>query len=308
MHLALADATDRDSRSRPSRVAPCGGRGGTRRGRRARAGALGRPCAGARRPRRRGGVPAARRRADREPGATRRQSALRPRGASLQAGAFDAALGLLATAEAEPLDELQRARVELLRGQHRVRDPTAARRAALLLPRARRLERLDVELARETYLDAWRAAQFAGRLGGGEDCRHGRAGGAFRSARGGRPAFRPPARRLRGCSVTTAVSPRLQLLEGDRALRRNATATGTIRWTWLDGAPARSGTSTSGESVDRMVQVAREPAPGPAAARTALTSGSGRSARRFADAPQRCSTRSRRSPRRPGSRPSPYGP
>ena len=37
--------------------------------------------------------------------------------ASLQAGAFDAALGLLATAEAGPIDELQRARVELLRAE-----------------------------------------------------------------------------------------------------------------------------------------------------------------------------------------------
>ena len=37
--------------------------------------------------------------------------------ASLQAGAFGKALDLLATAEAGPLDELQSARVDLLRGQ-----------------------------------------------------------------------------------------------------------------------------------------------------------------------------------------------
>ena len=37
--------------------------------------------------------------------------------AKYQAGAFEATLGLLATAEAGPLDELQRARADLLRGQ-----------------------------------------------------------------------------------------------------------------------------------------------------------------------------------------------
>ena len=37
--------------------------------------------------------------------------------ASLQAGEFDVARGLLATAEAGALDDLQQARVELLRGQ-----------------------------------------------------------------------------------------------------------------------------------------------------------------------------------------------
>jgi hypothetical protein len=52
--------------------------------------------------------PARRRRAER---------ALAAAQASLQAGAFDAALGLLATAEAGPLDEFQRARGDLLRGQ-----------------------------------------------------------------------------------------------------------------------------------------------------------------------------------------------
>jgi len=37
--------------------------------------------------------------------------------ATYQAGAFDAALGLLATAEAGPPDQLRRARADLLRGQ-----------------------------------------------------------------------------------------------------------------------------------------------------------------------------------------------
>ena len=40
--------------------------------------------------------------------------------ASLQAGEFDAALALAATAEAGALDEFQRARANLLRGQRRL--------------------------------------------------------------------------------------------------------------------------------------------------------------------------------------------
>src|SRR4051812_35685944 len=88
--------------------------------------------------------------------------------ASLHAGAFDAALELLAAAEAGRLDELQRARVQLLRGQ--VASASAGTEApAQLLKAARRLEPLDPELARETYLDAWGAALFAGHLAGAED-------------------------------------------------------------------------------------------------------------------------------------------
>jgi DNA-binding NarL/FixJ family response regulator len=88
--------------------------------------------------------------------------------ASLHAGAFDAALELLAAAEAGMLDELQRARVDLLRGQ--VASATAGTGApAQLLKAARRLEPLDPGLARETYLDAWGAALFAGRLASGGD-------------------------------------------------------------------------------------------------------------------------------------------
>jgi hypothetical protein len=79
--------------------------------------------------------------------------------ASLQAGAFGKALDLLATAEAGPVDEFQRARVDLLRGH--VAFASGLGRdapAPLLLEAARRLEAYDVELARETYLTAWAAA------------------------------------------------------------------------------------------------------------------------------------------------------
>jgi outer membrane PBP1 activator LpoA protein len=48
--------------------------------------------------------------------ARRAERALAAAQASFQAGAFDTALELVATAEAGPLDEFQRARVDLLRG------------------------------------------------------------------------------------------------------------------------------------------------------------------------------------------------
>jgi DNA-binding CsgD family transcriptional regulator len=89
--------------------------------------------------------------------------------ASLQAGAFDAALGLLTTAEAGPLDELQRVRVDLLRAHIAFASGLGSNAPPLLLQAARRLEPFDPELARETYLIAWAAAVFAGHLGGPND-------------------------------------------------------------------------------------------------------------------------------------------
>ena len=81
----------------------------------------------------------------------------------LQAGAFDAALRLLASAEAGPLDHLGRARAELLRGQIAFASSPGSEAPAPLLNAARRIESLDPALARETYLDAWAAALVAGR-------------------------------------------------------------------------------------------------------------------------------------------------
>jgi DNA-binding CsgD family transcriptional regulator len=87
--------------------------------------------------------------------------------ASMQAGAFGKALDLLATAEADPLDEFQSARVDLLRGQVVFASGHGGDAAPLLLKAARRLEPLNLELARETYLNAWNAAAFTAHLDGG---------------------------------------------------------------------------------------------------------------------------------------------
>jgi DNA-binding CsgD family transcriptional regulator len=94
----------------------------------------------------------------------RAERALAAAQATLDAGAFDAALGLLATAEAGVLDKLQRARVDLIRGHIAFASRHGSDAPLLLLKAAKELEPLDLSLARETYLDAMVAATFAGRL------------------------------------------------------------------------------------------------------------------------------------------------
>jgi DNA-binding CsgD family transcriptional regulator len=93
------------------------------------------------------------------------------------AGAPEAALSLLATAEAGPLDALQRARVDRQRGEIAFAQRRGTDAPPLLLSAARRLEPLDVQAARETYLEAIEAAIYAGRLGDGpaEEAAAGRA-------------------------------------------------------------------------------------------------------------------------------------
>src|SRR5487761_188100 len=89
--------------------------------------------------------------------------------ADMRAGAFSRALELLATAEAGPVDDVQGARADLLRGQIAFASGPGSDAPLLLLKAARRLEPLDQDLARETYLDAWQAALCAGPLAVGGD-------------------------------------------------------------------------------------------------------------------------------------------
>ncbi len=101
--------------------------------------------------------------------ARRAERALAAARVKYQAGAFDAALALLATAEAGPLDEFQRAQADLLRGQITFASRRGSDAPPMLLKAARQFEPLDVRLARDTYLEALSAALFPGRLalGGG---------------------------------------------------------------------------------------------------------------------------------------------
>jgi DNA-binding CsgD family transcriptional regulator len=159
--------------------------------------------------------------------------------ASLQAGVFDVAHELLVTAEAEPVDELEQARVELLQGQMALLSTFGSDALPLLLMAARRLERLDAALARDTYLDAWGAALIAGRLSSGS--------GLLDVSRAARSAPRPdgaprPSDLLLDSLATVVTDGRAAAA----ALLEAATRTFTderlpeaamFRWGWLTVVP-----------------------------------------------------------------------
>ena len=82
--------------------------------------------------------------------------------ANFQSGAFETSLGLLKTAQASGLDEFHGALADLLRGEIALASFLGGEAPPLLLKAAKRLEPLDVALAREAYLHSWEGAMFAG--------------------------------------------------------------------------------------------------------------------------------------------------
>ncbi|HEY8979995.1 MAG TPA: AAA family ATPase [Streptomyces sp.] len=84
--------------------------------------------------------------------------------AKAQAGDFTPALELLTAAEAGPVDDLGRARIDLLRAHVAYNTRRGDETPRLLLTAARRLEPLDTELARQTYLSAFSASMYVGRF------------------------------------------------------------------------------------------------------------------------------------------------
>ena len=122
------------------------------------------------------------------PDAGRRAERLLAAGhAHLEAGSPGAASDLLDATDVDRLEELGRARLERTRA--RIAFATRRGRDAppLLLRAARRLEPLDVPLARETYLEALDAAWYAGSLGGARGVIE-----VAEAARGAPPAPEPP--------------------------------------------------------------------------------------------------------------------
>jgi DNA-binding CsgD family transcriptional regulator len=101
--------------------------------------------------------------------ATRVERSLAAAQAKLAVADAVSAAGILAGVAVGPLDDLQRARLERLRAQIAFSSQRGRDAPPLLLEAARRLEPLDSGLARETYLEAFEAAMFAGRLGAGAD-------------------------------------------------------------------------------------------------------------------------------------------
>jgi DNA-binding CsgD family transcriptional regulator len=118
-----------------------------------------------------------------DPG-NRARRALDAAQAKFQAGAFDSALALLAAAEEGPYDAFRVARIDLVRAQLAFASSHGSEAVPLLLAAARRLEPLDIGLARATYLEALAAATFAGRFS--------RSGGPQDVARAARQAGRAP--------------------------------------------------------------------------------------------------------------------
>ena len=84
----------------------------------------------------------------------RAQRLLAAAAAKRDAGDLEAALGLLEGIDAGAIDELGRARVDLLRAQIALEQRRGGDAGRLFLSAASRLEPLDPELARETYLEA----------------------------------------------------------------------------------------------------------------------------------------------------------
>jgi RNA polymerase sigma factor (sigma-70 family) len=96
--------------------------------------------------------------------ARRGARALRAADTKRLTGALDSALALAAVADRGPLDDLQRAQLDVLLGRIAFAGNRGNDASPLMLKAASRLEHVDLRLAHETYLDALIAALFAGRL------------------------------------------------------------------------------------------------------------------------------------------------
>src|SRR5579862_7123994 len=156
--------------------------------------------------------------------------------AHLQAGAFDKALGLLVMAEAGPLDELQSALADLLRGQIAFASGLGGDAPPLLLKAAARLEPLDLDLARETYLNAWGAAVFAASAADSGNLR-----GVCRAARDAPAPVHPPrpvdllldGLALVGTDGRAAAAPVLRQAAA-AFVSADAPAEERLRWAWVE--------------------------------------------------------------------------
>ena len=96
--------------------------------------------------------------------ATRARRSLAAAEAKQVAGAPQAAATLLAAADDGPLDELESALAQRLRGQIALDLRRGGEALPFMLDAARRLSSLEPELARDTYLEAMRAGSIGGRF------------------------------------------------------------------------------------------------------------------------------------------------
>ena len=160
--------------------------------------------------------------------------------AKRQAGALEAALELASGAERSPLDDSQRAQLDVVRARVSFASERGRDAPRLLLAAAQHLELHDPRQARETYLDAIAAALFAGNLA--------RSGNARDVAKAVLAAPHPPGppsasdRLLQGLALLVTEGPVVgtpvfrQALE---AFRSDTVGTEErLRWSWLAGRTA----------------------------------------------------------------------
>jgi DNA-binding CsgD family transcriptional regulator len=114
----------------------------------------------------------------------RAERALAAASAKIKAGAFDAAQDLLSLAKAGPRSDLRQARIDLIAAELAFVANRGSDAPSLLLKAARRLEPIDAERSRATYLQALMSGYFAGRLAVG--------GGVLEVARAAAAAPPPP--------------------------------------------------------------------------------------------------------------------
>ncbi|HYL51949.1 MAG TPA: AAA family ATPase [Acidimicrobiia bacterium] len=157
--------------------------------------------------------------------------------AKREAGALDDARALAAIAERGPLDETQRAHLDVLRARVSFGSERGSDAPTLLLQAAQRLEPIDPSEARETYLDALTAALFASQLAGPSSARA--------IAKLARAAPRPPRPRRAVDDLLDSLA--LMILEGPatgipvlqdaiHAFCGNGVDNQErLRWSWLAG-------------------------------------------------------------------------
>ena len=160
--------------------------------------------------------------------------------AKRQAGAPEAAVELAARAERSPLDDHQRAKVEVLRARVSFTSERGGEAPGLLLAAAQHLEIHDPSRAREIYLDGITAALFAGKLAS--------SGNARDVAKAVLAAPHPPGPPsasdllLQGLALLVAEGPVAATPVFRHALEAFRSDTlGTeerLRWSWLAGRTA----------------------------------------------------------------------
>jgi DNA-binding CsgD family transcriptional regulator len=191
----------------------------------------------------------------------RADRALAAASAKVEAGALDAAQELLSVAAAGPLSDWQQARVDLIGAELAFVASRGRDAPALLLQAARRLEPIDAELSRATYLQALSSAMFAGRLAIGVGVLD-----VARAAESAPPSPHPPrapdlfldglvAHYIKGYMAGLPI-----LRQALNVFGEGMSADEELRWHWMAGVVARHLWDDESWQLlsERHVQLARD--------------------------------------------------